>query len=428
MGGIRALNMDVSFDRQHIWHPYTDMAHPDPVFPVVGAQGCLIELEDGRQLIDGMSSWWTAIHGYNHPQLNAALIQQADKMSHVMFGGLTHEPAIRLAQQLVDITDNTLQHVFFADSGSVAVEVALKMAAQLAFARGQTSKDKFVTFRKGYHGDTFGAMSVCDPIDGMHQAFAPLLNKHIFLDSPHSGFNRPLLDEDIQPFKDVLQRRHEEIIAVIFEPVVQNAGGMNIYAPEYLRQVRALCDQYQIPLIFDEIATGFGRTGKLFAYQHAGVAPDILCLGKALTGGMMTLSAVVCRSDVALGIESRFMHGPTYMANPLACAVASASIDLLHSYDWQSEIQRIEKQLCLGLEPCRVLTPVKDVRVLGSIGVVELHQSIDLNTLPSFFVEKGVWIRPFRNLIYLMPPYVINDEQLHVLCTAIQQAIEEVLC
>ena len=259
------------------------------------------------------------------------------------------------------------------------------MAAQLAFARGQVRKDKFVTFRKGYHGDTFGAMSVCDPIDGMHQAFAPLLNKHIFLDSPESGFDRPFEDQDIQPFRDVLHQRHEEIIAVIFEPVVQNAGGMNIYNPEYLRQVRTLCDEFQIPLIFDEIATGFGRTGQLFAYQHAGITPDILCLGKALTGGMMTLSAVVCQSEVALGIESRFMHGPTYMANPLACAVASASIELLLSYDWQTEIQRIERQLRIGLEPCRELAPVKDVRVLGSIGVVELHQAIDLNALPPFF-------------------------------------------
>ena len=419
--------MDLDFDRQHIWHPYTDMATPDPVFPAVKASGCLIELEDGRQLIDGMSSWWTAIHGYNHPVLNAAVQEQLQQMSHVMFGGLTHQPAIELARKLVEMTDPSLQHVFFADSGSVAVEVAMKMAAQLAFARGQKGKDKFVTFRKGYHGDTFGAMSVCDPIDGMHGAFAPLLNKHIFLNSPISGYDAPWSDAHIQPFKEVLEQRHEEIIAVIFEPIVQNAGGMNIYAPEYLRQVRLLCDQYQIPLIYDEIATGFGRTGRMFAYEHADAAPDILCLGKALTGGMMTLSAVVCRSDVALGIESRFMHGPTYMGNPLACAVACASIDLLNGRDWKSEVLNVQERLNKGLAPCRKLPQVKDVRVLGAIGVVELFHAVDLSTLVPYFVEKGVWIRPFRNLIYLMPPYVINDAQLDTLCAAIQQAIIELI-
>lgn len=417
--------MDKAFDRRHIWHPYTDIASPDIVFAVKGASKCCLELEDGRLVIDGMSSWWTAIHGYNHPVLVDAIKQQAENLSHVMFGGLTHAPAIQLAKQLIEVTDESLQCVFFADSGSVAVEVSMKMAAQLAFARGHKGKDKFLTFRKGYHGDTFGAMSVCDPVDGMHQAFAPLLNKHIFLQQPRSGYGNTPRADDLDLLKKVMRQRHQEIIAFILEPVVQNAGGMNIYSPEYLIEIRRLCDQYQIPLIFDEIATGFGRTGNLFAYEHAQIAPDILCLGKSLTGGMMTLSAVLCSRDIAEGIESRFMHGPTYMGNPLACAAANASIELLRSSNWHGAVKNIESRLREELAPCAGLSQVKNVRVLGAIGVVELYKPVDVNRLVAFYVEQGVWIRPFRNLIYLMPPYIISDQEINKLCSAIYRSITE---
>ncbi|MCB1584506.1 MAG: adenosylmethionine--8-amino-7-oxononanoate transaminase [Xanthomonadales bacterium] len=412
--------MDLNFDRDHLWHPYTSLSNPNPVYPVVEANGVCLELENGQKLIDAMSSWWACIHGYNHPVLNQAVIDQLQQMSHVMFGGLTHRPAIELGKKLVEITDKSLDCVFFADSGSVAVEVAMKMAAQYCFEQGQTQKNKFLTFAKGYHGDTFGAMSVCDPITGMHHKFSRLLNQHIFIDSPQCGFSTPWNDEYIKTFAQALAEQHEHIIAVIFEPIVQGAGGMVFYSPEYLKAARELCDQYGVLLIFDEIATGFGRTGKLFAYQHANVAPDIICLGKALTGGYMTLSAVICNRKVASGIGTHFMHGPTYMANPLACQVALSSIELLLQSDWQARIMTIEAALRQGLVPCIEFESVKEVRVLGAIGVVELYKPVDVEQFQQKMIEQGVWIRPFNNLIYVMPPFTIETTQINHITSSIQ--------
>ncbi len=417
--------MDLLFDQQHLWHPYTSLSAPVKTYPVASAQGVCLQLADGRQLIDAMSSWWSCIHGYNHPVLNHAITEQLGQMSHVMFGGLTHEPAIRLGKQLVNITADSLDCVFFADSGSVAVEAAMKMAAQYCFEQGLHNKKRFLTFSKGYHGDTFGAMSVCDPVTGMHHKFTKLLNKHLFVDAPQCAFDQAWQPEYIEAFAAMLAAHHEEIIAVVFEPVVQGTGGMNFYSPEYLKQVRALCDQYQVLLIFDEIATGFGRTGKLFAYEHAGVAPDILCLGKSLTGGYMTLSAVLCSRAVADGIGTNFMHGPTFMANPLACAVASASIALLLSGGWQQRVAAIEAQLAVELNVCREWAAVKDVRTLGAIGVVEVKQPLDWETFQAKMVDRGVWIRPFMNLIYVMPPFSIEPEQLTHITSALTTTLAE---
>lgn len=416
--------MDLQFDRDHLWHPYSNLSNPALTFPVVSAEGVRLMLADGRELIDGMSSWWACIHGYQVPELNTALRQQSEQMAHVMFGSLTHEPAIRLGQQLLAINDDALSQVFFADSGSVAVEAAMKMAAQYCHAQGLTQKKRFMTFRSGYHGDTFGAMSVCDPVNGMHHMFSRLLNQHHFIEPPRCGFDDAWDDVHIKPFRQALERYHEETIAVIFEPIVQGVGGMFFYHPEYLRQIRSLCDEYGVLLIFDEIATGFGRTGKMFAYQHAGVVPDILCLGKALTGGYMTLSAVLCQSHVGHGMGGNFMHGPTFMANPLACSVASASIDLLLSKDWQAEVQSLSKQLQAGIEPCAQLPGVKATRVLGAIAVVEMEQSVDVDRLIAAFVESGVWVRPFSNLIYLMPPYIMQTPDTEALCNSLYSVIK----
>jgi adenosylmethionine---8-amino-7-oxononanoate aminotransferase len=407
---------DIAFDKKHIWHPYTNLQKPTPVFGVESAEGVYLNLSSGEKLIDGMASWWSTIHGYNNPELNQALIEQSAKMAHVMFGGLTHQPAIELAKKLVEITGESLDRVFIADSGSVAVEVALKMALQFWHAKAQPNKTKFLTFKNGYHGDTFGAMSVCDPENGMHSMFEGVLPQHYFVDAPSCKSDIDWQPSDIEAFKLVIEAQHESIAAVIIEPLVQGAGGMRVYCPEYLRQIRALCDEFNVLLILDEIATGFGRTGTLFAYEQAGISPDILCLGKAITGGYMSLAATMTTQKVANSISEfeggNLMHGPTFMANPLACAVANKSIELLLNSNWQQKVLMIEEQLKQELMPLAKISSVSEVRVKGAIGVVELNRSLDLHKIQPRLVELGVWLRPFGKLLYTMPPYTIKTDEL----------------
>lgn len=413
------------FDHAHLWHPYATITDPPPVYPVVAAEGVELVLQDGRRLIDGMSSWWAAIHGYNHPVLNQAVTQQLGKMAHVMFGGLTHEPAATLAKRLLDIAPKSLDHVFFADSGSVAVEVAIKMAIQCWIGRGQPEKYKILTVRHGYHGDTFGAMSVSDPDNGMHHLFRNSLAPQLFADAPLQDAE-PDVATDLINFEQRLSTHQHEIAAVILEPIVQGAGGMRFYRPSYLSRVAKLCREYRVLLILDEIATGFGRTGTLFAAEQANVEPDIMCVGKALTGGYMTLAATLVNhqvaQDICQGEAGALMHGPTFMANPLACAVANASIKLLLSQDWQTQVRGIERQLQAELEPCRHLPNVADVRVKGAIGVVKTHAPVS-NDIQRSLVDAGVWLRPFNHLIYLMPPYIITETQLNRLTQAIYKVL-----
>ena len=417
----------IDYDNQHIWHPYSAIGADLPVFPVVAANGVRLKLADGRELIDGMSSWWSAIHGYNHPEMNRAIQDQLQSMAHVMFGGLTHRPAVELAAKLIELTPEPLQTVFFADSGSVAVEVAMKMAIQYWHACGQPGKQRFLTLRHGYHGDTFGAMSVCDPVTGMHGLFSQVLTRQYFAPAPTCRFGEPCADEEIQPLADLLARQHQDIAALIMEPIVQGAGGMRFYSAEYLRRVRALCDDWDVLLILDEIATGFGRTGRLFACEHADIAADIMCLGKALTGGYMTLAATLTTRQVSRTISrgdpGLFMHGPTFMANPLACRAGLASLQLLLESPWQNRIERIAEGLRQGLAPCREMEQVADVRVLGGIGVVEMREPVEMRRIQPLFVEAGVWIRPFGRLIYLMPPYIIEADELQQLTTAVRKVV-----
>jgi adenosylmethionine-8-amino-7-oxononanoate aminotransferase len=405
-----------ALDRDHVWHPYSPLPSPSCPLIVSSAAGTRLQLTDGRELIDGMSSWWCAIHGYRHPRLDAAVREQLGTMAHVMFGGLTHEPAVRLAERLVEMTPPGLEHVFFADSGSVSVEVAIKMALQYWQAAGRPQRHRLMTIRGGYHGDTFGAMAVCDPEGGMHSMFTGILAQHVFAARPPAGFDRDLDEAYAAALTEVVERHTEELAAVIVEPVVQGAGGMRFYSPAVVRHLRELCDQHGLLLILDEIATGFGRTGATFAAEHAGVTPDIMCVGKALTGGYLSLAATLCTAQVAQtlsqGPGGALMHGPTFMGNPLACAVALASLDILAEGAWRTQVARIERELAEGLAPAAELPGVQDVRVLGGIGILETAGPVDVNAATQAAVSHGVWLRPFRDLIYTMPPYVCTSEEI----------------
>jgi len=420
----------LALDRAHVWHPYGAMPAAVPPFAVESAQGVRLRMAqpvEGRdELVDGMSSWWSAIHGYRHPVLDEAVRDQLGRMSHVMFGGLTHEPAVRLAARLVEITPEPLRHVFLADSGSVAVEVAAKMCLQYWRSVGRPAKQRLLTWRGGYHGDTFHPMSVCDPEGGMHQLWSGVLPRQIFADAPPDGFDAPLDPGYAAHLDELIGRHADETAAVIVEPVVQGAGGMRFHSPALLRELRRLCDRHGVLLVFDEIATGFGRTGALFAADHAGVSPDVMCVGKALTGGYLTLAATLCTAEVAAGISRGevpvLAHGPTFMGNPLACAVANASIELLLSQDWATSVKRIEAGLRAGLAPAAGLPGVSEVRVLGAIGVVQLDHEVDVAAATRAAAREGVWLRPFRDLVYTMPPYVTGDDDLAAICAGVAAA------
>ncbi len=421
----------LAFDQEHIWHPYAKTPNPTPAIGVVKTEGSLITLADGQEVVDGMSSWWATIHGYNHPVIKQAMHAQIETMPHIMFGGLTHQPAIELAKKLIEITPPGLVKVFFSDSGSVAMEVAIKMALQFWISRNQSEKNRLLTVKNGYHGDTFATMAVCDPDNGMHHIFAHTLNQHLFAPAPQSGFNLHSDNTDIHALEQLLKTHHASIAAVTLEPVVQGAGGMRFYRPDYLKQVKSLCTQYDVLLIIDEIATGFGRTGKLFACEWADISPDILCVGKALTGGYMTLAATLCTqciSDtIGQGNPGLLMHGPTFMANPLACATANASIELLLNSPWQENILRIEQHLQVALLPLATLKGVADARVLGAIGVIELEREDLGPTIQAFGIENGIWLRPFGKLIYTMPAFNIPQQQLQQLTDGMINAIQQAL-
>jgi adenosylmethionine---8-amino-7-oxononanoate aminotransferase len=414
----------LAYDREHVWHPYTSMTEPTPVRLVTGAEGCRLRLADGREVIDGMSSWWAAIHGYRHPALDAALKGQADDFAHVMFGGLTHEPAIRLAQRLVEITPTGLEHVFLADSGSVSVEVALKMAIQYQRGAGRPERTRMLTVRGGYHGDTCGCMGVCDPHNGMHTMFRGFVADHVFADRPPADGND--VATWAASFRKLADSHADELAGIVVEPLLQGAGGMWVYPAECLRVMREVADEHELVLILDEIATGFGRTGTLFAADAAGVVPDIMCVGKALTGGYLSLAAAICTARVARGLSASesgvLMHGPTYMGNPLACAVALANLDLLADGDWRSAVARINGRLARGLASCRDLADVADVRTIGAVGVVELTHPVQVDAATEAALDAGVWLRPFRNLIYTMPPYICSDDEIEQICTAVDTA------
>jgi adenosylmethionine-8-amino-7-oxononanoate aminotransferase len=419
-GGLAFTQDLLALDQRHLWHPYGPMPATIPPLPVASARGVRLRLLDGRELVDGMASWWCAIHGYRHPVIDAAICDQLGRMAHVMFGGLTHEPAVRLATRLVELTPAGLEHVFFADSGSVAVEVAIKICLQ-----ARPGRRRLLALRGGYHGDTAGAMALCDPVDGMHHMFRSTLAEHVFADRP----SRSLDDRTAAHLEQLIDTHHDELAGVIAEPVVQGAGGMWFYDPATVRLLRELCDRYGLLLVLDEIATGFGRTGPLFASEHAHVAPDIMCLGKALTGGYLTLAATLCSSAVAEAVTASeagaLMHGPTYMANPLACAAALASLGLLADGAWRADVARIEQGLRLALPSARDSAHVKDVRVLGSIGVIQLDHAVDVARATAAAVRRGVWLRPFRDLIYAMPPYVASESDVEQIADAMVAAAAE---